>query len=194
MFSSLDTVYSKNFVWMVSLSKLIWSFLFGLSGMLLLVSISTKFRFAVSYDLKNAKLPWQCPFNNSGLIVISNKMDQQTDRMTDRNVHEKERHPRMIGQLQTNSNQIRWIQCKSVKSNSLLSNTCLATRMKETMVTRKVTEHINLCQTTHTLYWIIQRLLKMYFRHYKSLWFFVFLLLNYSSIVHKIKEQRWSYP
>ena len=53
---------AKNFVWVVSLLKLIWSFLFGLSGMLLLVSVSTKFQFPVSYDLKNAKLPWQCPF------------------------------------------------------------------------------------------------------------------------------------
>ena len=47
---------AKNFVWVVSLLKLICSFLFGLSGMLLLVSVSTKFQFPVSYDLKNAKL------------------------------------------------------------------------------------------------------------------------------------------
>ena len=53
---------AKNFVWVVSLLKLIWSFRFGLSGILLLVSVSTKSQFPVIYDLKNAKLPWQCPF------------------------------------------------------------------------------------------------------------------------------------
>ena len=55
----------------VSLLKLIWSFLFGLSGMLLLVSVSTKFQFPVSYDLKNAKLPWQCPFKLAETCVVS---------------------------------------------------------------------------------------------------------------------------
>ena len=54
---------AKHFLWVVSLLKWIWSFLFGLSGMMLLVSVSTKFQFPVSYDLKNAKPPWQCPFN-----------------------------------------------------------------------------------------------------------------------------------
>ena len=43
-FSSLDTKYSKN------CQKFCM-------GMLLLVSVSTKFQFPVSYDLKNSKLP-----------------------------------------------------------------------------------------------------------------------------------------
>ena len=60
IFSSLNTVYSKNrqkfhldgFLVKINLK----SFLFGLSGMLLLVRVRTKFQFPVSYDLKNAKL------------------------------------------------------------------------------------------------------------------------------------------
>ena len=39
------------------LVKISLMFSFWLSGMLLVVSVTTKFQFPVNYDLKNAKLP-----------------------------------------------------------------------------------------------------------------------------------------